>query len=143
MSQVPYRLRYAARPGLWTCKILEKIGRELTVNTKERVMVLALCTCSHYPLSMCEDVDKKNLSLGLTVQHHLASLVMPNSDPHDGFFCPPLTPMKDTNRLLVIYQVNSFVHVHATNDLVSYWSFVTCWTCIPFGVYRSTNERCL
>ena len=31
---------------------------------------------------------EKNLSLGITVRHHSASLVMPNSDPHDRFFYP-------------------------------------------------------
>ena len=38
----------------------------------------------------------KNLSLGITVRHHSASLVMPISDPHVRFFYPPHTPMKDT-----------------------------------------------
>ena len=38
----------------------------------------------------------KNLSLGVTVRHHSASLVMPISDPHDRFFDPHHTPMKDT-----------------------------------------------
>ena len=30
---------------------------------------------------------------GFTVCHHSASLVMPNGDPRDGFFCPALTLM--------------------------------------------------
>ena len=38
----------------------------------------------------------KNLSLGITVRHHSASLVMPISDPRDRFFYPHHTPMKDT-----------------------------------------------
>ena len=37
-----------------------------------------------------------NLSLGITVRHHSASLVMPISDPRDRFFYPHHTPMKDT-----------------------------------------------
>ena len=36
---------------------------------------------------------EKNLSLAITVWHHSASLVMPDSDPRGGFFCLPLTPM--------------------------------------------------
>ena len=31
-------------------------------------------------------VGEKNLSLGITVCHHSASLVMPNGDPRDVFF---------------------------------------------------------
>ena len=38
----------------------------------------------------------KNLSLGITVRHHSASLVMPISDPRDRFFSPHRTPMQDT-----------------------------------------------
>ena len=37
----------------------------------------------------------KNLSLAITVWHHKASLVMPDSDPREGFFCLPITPMID------------------------------------------------
>ena len=39
---------------------------------------------------------QKNLSLGITIRHHSASLVMPISDPRDRFFDPHHTPMKDT-----------------------------------------------
>ena len=35
---------------------------------------------------------QKNLSLTITVLHHLASLVMPGSDPQDGFFYLPSHP---------------------------------------------------
>ena len=41
----------------------------------------------------------KNLSLGITVRHHSASLVMPISDPRDRFFYPHHTPMIDTYSL--------------------------------------------
>ena len=30
----------------------------------------------------------ENPSIAITVCHHSARLVMPNSDPQDGFFCP-------------------------------------------------------
>ena len=36
-------------------------------------------------------VGSKNPSLGITVCHHSASLVMPNSDPLDGFLSYPHT----------------------------------------------------
>ena len=39
---------------------------------------------------------QKNLSLGITVRHHSASLVMLISDPCDRFFYLHHTPMKDT-----------------------------------------------
>ena len=39
---------------------------------------------------------QNNPSLGNTVWHHSASLVMPDSNPRDGFFCLPLTPMIDS-----------------------------------------------
>ena len=34
--------------------------------------------------------------LGITVQHHPASLVMPNRYPRDGIFNPHLTTIKDS-----------------------------------------------
>ena len=39
---------------------------------------------------------KKNTSLGITVCHHSASLVMPNGDPRHGVFYPTLTLMIDS-----------------------------------------------
>ena len=36
---------------------------------------------------------QKTLSIVITVWHHLASLVMPDSDPPYGFFYLPLTPV--------------------------------------------------
>ena len=41
-------------------------------------------------------VGWKNPSLGITVCHHSASLVMPNGDPRDGFFYPTRTFMIDS-----------------------------------------------
>ena len=57
-------------------------------------------------------VGWKNPSLGITVCHHLASLVMPNSDPRDSFFYPILTLMIDSYviysaPLIILYQFNS------------------------------------
>ena len=37
--------------------------------------------------------------LGITVQRHLASLMMPNSYPRDGIFSPHLTTIKDSYSL--------------------------------------------
>ena len=39
---------------------------------------------------------QKNLSLAITVWHHSAILVMPDSDPRGGFFHLPLTLMIDS-----------------------------------------------
>ena len=38
----------------------------------------------------------KNPSLGITVCHHSASLVMPNDDPRDNFFYPTHTLMMNS-----------------------------------------------
>ena len=46
--------------------------------------------------------DRKNPSLGIIVCHHLASLVMPNGDPQDGFFYATLTLMIDSYNLTEI-----------------------------------------
>ena len=35
-------------------------------------------------------------SLGITVRHHSASLMMPNSYPRDGIFNPHITTIKDS-----------------------------------------------
>ena len=40
--------------------------------------------------------ELKILSLGITVRHHSASLVMPNSYPRDGIFNPKLTTITDS-----------------------------------------------
>ena len=39
---------------------------------------------------ICVRVGYKNLSLGITVCHHSASLVMANGDPREEFFYPTL-----------------------------------------------------
>ena len=36
------------------------------------------------------------MSLGITICHHSTSLVMPNGNPPDRFFYPPLTLMIDS-----------------------------------------------
>ena len=38
---------------------------------------------------------EKSPALAITVWHHSASLLMPDSDPPGGFFYLPLTPMTD------------------------------------------------
>ena len=58
---------------------------------------------------------KKNLSLGITICHHSASLVMPNGDPRDVFLYPTLKLIIDSydtvykgldNNRLIIGAVN-------------------------------------
>ena len=46
-----------------------------------------------------------NQSLWISVQHHVASLLMPKSDPHDRFLCPHLMLMKDTYSIEAYYFV--------------------------------------
>ena len=50
-------------------------------------------------------VEKKNLSLRITVCHHSASLVMTNGDPLDGFLYPNRTPM------IYSYIIASFIDI--------------------------------
>ena len=40
--------------------------------------------------------ELRSPSLGITVRHHSASLVIPNSYPHDGIFNTHLTSVKDS-----------------------------------------------
>ena len=58
-----------------------------------------LKVCKKKYLSWVYGVDRTNPSLGITVLHHSASLVMPISDRRDRFFYPHHTPMKDTHNL--------------------------------------------
>ena len=53
-------------------------------DMQEKASIMAVCTDIHFLLA-------RSL-FGITQQ----SLVMPNSDPQDGNFCPYLTAMKDT-----------------------------------------------
>ena len=39
------------------------------------------------------------MSLGITVSHHLESLVMPNGNPRDRFFYPTITLIIDSYSL--------------------------------------------
>ena len=61
--------------------------------------------------------ELKILLLGITVRHHSASLVMPNSYPCGGIFNPHLTTIKDSyhkkpsRKNTVICLVFSFLHV--------------------------------
>ena len=50
----------------------------------------------------CEGQIEKNPSLGITVWHHSASLVMSDSNPRDRFFYLPLTPMIDSYNMRLI-----------------------------------------
>ena len=47
---------------------------------------------------------QQNPSLGITVRHRSASLVMPVSDPRDRFFYPHHTPMKDAYMYILTYE---------------------------------------
>ena len=62
-------------------------------------------------------VGKKNPSLGITVCHHSASLMMPNGDPRDRFFYPTLTLMIDSYSLHIVHY---FIYVNiSSNEFVT------------------------
>ena len=66
-------------------------------------------------LSLVWGIYRKNPSFAITVWLHSASLVMPDSEPRDGFFYLALTPMIDPNNLLLriqelLQKVNSSPH---------------------------------
>ena len=48
-------------------------------------------------------------SLGITVQHHSLSLVMPNSYPHDITFNPHLTAIEDSSILTFAHAVTVLI----------------------------------
>ena len=54
-------------------------------------------------------------SLGITVRHHLASLVMPNSYPRDGIFNQHLTTIKDSYIPLQFEVLVSIVYIEITS----------------------------
>ena len=58
---------------------------------------------------------QKNPSLGITVRHHSASLVMPISDPHDRFFYPHHIPMKGFVVVVVLFYVHG-KHLRSSLD---------------------------
>ena len=67
--------------------LLQYVGllKELKTEGYERNGIYHSC-------SVC--TGQKNLSLCITVRHHSASLVIPNSDPWDRFFYPHQTAME-------------------------------------------------
>ena len=93
------------------------------VNHKVNSLVTLLLVCKKKYLSWVYGVDRKNLSLEITVRHHSASLVMPISDPRNRFFYPHHTHMKDTYNLtcVLIFGVDhARYRVSGANDLGIY-----------------------
>ena len=66
--------------------------------------------------------ELKISSFGITVRHHSASLVMPNSYPRDGIFKPHLTSIKDS--YIPVFVFHGLVTVFAVLVLFSlaFWS---------------------
>ena len=58
-------------------------------------------------------------SLGITVRHHSASLVMPNSYPRDGIFNPHLTTIKDSYNLYLSHAMRKPVNAICEQHLRS------------------------
>ena len=90
---------------LYTGFIFQKLRHNLSMNQSIKqsmaceVSSVSISECFN-SVSICQLLNlnrvTKNLSLGITVRHHEASLLMPISDPHDRFFYPHHTPMIDT-----------------------------------------------
>ena len=104
--------------------------------------------CKKRKLSWVWGVDRKNPSLAITVWHHEASLVMPDSDPRDGFFYLPLTPMidpysgTDTHNLLI-----PIIAAPYNNHLLDYSNVWICYIfnrCsrdfVPHNKWTATSE---
>ena len=66
----------------------------------------------------------ENPSLGITVCHHSASLVMPTGDPRDGFFYPTLTLM--IFFILALAEIGYIGFADFSNIVGMCLLFVTC-----------------
>ena len=74
------------------------------------------------------------MSLGITVCHHSASLMMPNGDPRDRFFYPTLTLMIDSYNLLARiwpFFVNTCCSAHLKQDITTTYDM--------YGSYQDYN----
>ena len=70
---------------------------KIKCGRKSNVVNQKVCKIKY--LSWVYGVDRKKPSLEITVRHHSTSLVMPVSDPRDGFVYPHHTPIKYTYSL--------------------------------------------
>ena len=61
--------------------------------------MMSYFVASHYGLHCDKNSCNEKSSLGITICHHSASLVIPNSDPQDGFFYLALTLTIDSYNL--------------------------------------------
>ena len=70
-------------------------------------------------------VDKKSVPWDqISVRHHLASLVMPNSDTPDRFFSPHQTPSHMSNILkIAIASASDFARHVYVGVLISIWQY--------------------
>ena len=81
--------------------------RRNTVIQDPKILCTPLSKFLDPPLIMVVRCELKIPSLGITVRHHSASLLMPNSYPRDGIFNQHLTIIKDSY---------SFVHRLLTDN---------------------------
>ena len=80
-----------AKPKVFLTKIYllqRKLDKNITQSMQEKESIMVV---------RCE---LKIPSLGITVRHHSASLVLPNSYPRDGIFSLHLTTIKDSYNTL-------------------------------------------
>ena len=78
----------------------------------------------------------KNPSLVITVCRHSASLVMPISDPLDGFFYPTLTLMMDSYNLLVEMEDRGLHFFYLILYLLLYFAYTN-------GINRALILECV
>ena len=85
----------------WTEDFFIEKRSYLGVKFIKQYIFKSKCTCRRKCMQEKESVmvvrwELEIPSLGITVRHHSASLVMPSSYPRDGIFIPHLTIIKDS-----------------------------------------------
>ena len=72
-------------------------------------------------------VGLKNPSLGITVCHHSACLVIPNGVPRDKFFYPTLTLLINSNMVPKVFAIHSARSSFSGPKLCSWSSKLFLW----------------
>ena len=99
--------------------------------------------------------ELKILSFGITVRHHWASLVMPNSYSHDRIFNPHLTIIKDSYNLAQLCWKDRYLHSTKVPFLIRRLKFLNLKTgsvtslvsyplysmCISLHVWRTSFHQ--
>ena len=116
---------------------LDRKNSYFSVKSVKQHIFSPKCNCRKKSMQENKSVmvvrfELKIPSLGITVRHHSASLVMPNSYPRDEIFSPNLTTMKDSYRQLYICECALMAYIPGTlgistrtqnNAYLSFWYF--------------------